>query len=107
MSRIIKIDVVRSELSRIASQDDRADIFSPTMQACWSFARISVIGKLRMQASDYDELIKSLRQIPTGAGEAFFRNFVSRESSGFQSNGQLKANRDVIQILERRRLKIV
>ena len=107
MSRITKIDVVRSELSRIASHNDRADTCSPTMQACWSFTRIRVIGKLRMQAFDYNELIESLRQIPTGAGEAFFWNFISGESSGLQSDGQLKANGNVIQILERRRLKIV
>ena len=107
MSKITKIDTVRNELSRIASHHDRADIFSPTMRACWSFPRVMVIGKLKMQAFDYDALLETLSQVPTGAGEMFFWNTVRAESlNGFGERAGVKSG-VIIQLYQRGQLKKV
>ena len=105
MSKITKIDSVRKELSRIASHKDRADIYSPMMRACWSFPRVMVIGKLRMQPFEFEELIDILENVPSQAGEEFFWNFAvggiraaRRECSKAQATV-------VVQLHEHRRLK--
>jgi hypothetical protein len=72
MANITKIGMVREELSRIASTEDRQDVVAPTMKASWSFARMMVIGKLKMQTFDFDSLLEILKTIPNGAGEAQF-----------------------------------
>ena len=107
MFKITKIDAVRSELSRIASQKDRADIFSPTMRACWSFPRVMVIGKLRMQPFNFDELVDALGKIPPKAGEAFFWNFVSGNNADVDRTCPRTQRGVVVQLQEHRRLKKV
>jgi hypothetical protein len=72
MAKITKIGMVRGELSRIASAEDRKDQIAPTMKASWSFTRMMVIGKLKMQTFDFDSLLEILKTIPDGAGEAQF-----------------------------------
>ena len=74
MAKITKIGMVREELSRIASTDDRQDAVTPTMKASWSFTRMMVIGKLKMQTFDFDSLRELLKTIPDGAGEKQFWN---------------------------------
>ena len=107
MSKITKIDVVRAELSRIASHRDRADIFSPTMRACWSFPRVMIIGKLKMQPFDFEELVEVLGDIPSEAGEAFFWNFVSGNNTEVDRTSPRSQRGVVVQLQERRRLKKV
>jgi hypothetical protein len=107
MSKITKIDTVRAELLRIASHKDRADIISPTMRACWAFPRVMIIGKLRMQPFDFDELNYMLAKIPTGAGEAFFWNFVSGKNVDSDRNSRIERNRVVVRLQDYRELKKV
>ena len=105
MSKITKIDAVRAELSRIASRKDRADIFCPTMRACWSLPRVMVIGKMWTQSFEFDELVRILERTPSGAGEAFFWNFVS--GHGADQIGAKKQRGVVVQLHEHRKLKKV
>ena len=105
MSKITKIDVVRAELSRIASHKDRADIFSPTMRACWSFPRVMVIGKLRMQPFEFDELIDILENVPSQAGEEFFWNFALGGIVAIRRDCQNTRLGVVVQLHAHRRLK--
>ncbi len=105
MSKITKIDTVRNELSRIASHHDRADIFSPTMRACWSFPRVMVIGKLRMQPFEFDELIDILENVPSQAGEEFFWNFALGGIRAVRRDCPKAPSRVVVQLCEHRRFK--
>ena len=105
MSKITKIDVVRAELSRIASNKDRADIFSPTMRACWSFPRVMVIGKLRMQPFEFEELIDILANVPSQAGEEFFWNFAVGGINAGRNHNPKTPFGVVVQLHEHRRLK--
>ena len=105
MSKITKIDVVRAELSRIASHKDRADVYSPTLRACWSFPRVMVIGKLRMQRFDFDELIDILENVPSKAGEEFFWNFAVGGNRPPRRDCPKAALGVVVQLDEHRRLK--
>jgi hypothetical protein len=102
MSKITKIDTVRAELSRIASLTDRADIFSPTMRACWSFPRVMVIGKFGMRAFEFEELIDILENVPSQAGEEFFWNFALGSVVHARQKPTLGV---VVQLHEHRRLK--
>jgi len=77
MAKITKIDVIRNELGRISSEEDRRDLISPTMKACWSFTRVMVIGKLQRQLFDYDVLREFLKTHPTGSGESYFWSTVN------------------------------
>jgi hypothetical protein len=72
MRKITKIDRIREELERIASAEDRRDVVTPTMRASWSFTRILIIGKLKVQTFDFDFLEEKLKAIPTAVGEARF-----------------------------------
>jgi hypothetical protein len=81
MAKITKIGMVRDELDRIASAEDRQDLVVPTMKASWSFTRMMVIGKLKMQAFDFDVLQELLKKVPTGAGEMQFWHEVDAANS--------------------------
>jgi hypothetical protein len=105
MSKITKIDTVRAELSRIASRNDRIDMFSPIMRACWSFPRVMVIGKLRIQPFEFDELIDILENVPSQAGEEFFWNFALGGIVPVRRDCQKKPLGVVVQLHEHRRLK--
>ena len=72
MVKITKIGLIREELSRIASVEDRMDPVAPTMMASWSFTRVMIIGKLKMQAFDFDFLQEIFKKAPDGVGEAKF-----------------------------------
>ena len=99
MPKESKIGSIRDELSRIASRDDRQDIFSPTMMASWSYTRVLVIGKTKMDAFDFDVLSEILKRIPSGAGEVYFWNTVgSTDQSVFGE--KLDRECQVIQLRE-------
>ena len=72
MKKISKIESVREDLRRIASDEDRRNLCAPTMLASWSFTSFVVIGKTRIQAFDYEVLKPILRRIPNKSGEEFF-----------------------------------
>jgi hypothetical protein len=76
MAKVTKIEVVRNELDRIASAEDRLDAVVPTMKACWSFTRAMVIGKMKSQPFEYDVLLALLKGVPSGTGEAGFWQIV-------------------------------
>ena len=72
MAKPTKIDLIREEFQRIASREDRKDLVTPVMLACWSFTKVMVLGRTRSQALDFDFLQDVLRKVPTGSGEAMF-----------------------------------
>ena len=92
MAKITKIDLIRNELGRIASAEDRRDLVSPTMKACWSFTRVMVIGKIQRQLFDYDVLKEFLKNHPTGSGEDYFWSIVN--ATNFKELAE-KMNRNV------------
>jgi hypothetical protein len=96
MRKITKIDGIREELERIASAEDRRDVFTPTMRASWSFTRVLVIGKLKVQAFDFDFLEEKLKRIPTGLGEARF--WLAIESTNPESDLKQPREGVVIQL---------
>lgn len=66
------IDLIRDEFQRIASREDRQDLVTPVMLACWSFTKVMVLGRSRSQALDFDFLQDVMRKVPTGSGQAIF-----------------------------------
>ncbi len=76
MAKITKIDLIRNELRRISSCEDRLDPITPTMTACWSFAKVMILGKTRSQAFDFDYACDILTKVPTGSGESTFWRIV-------------------------------
>ena len=89
MAKITKIGMVREELNRIASAEDRQDVVAPTMKASWSFTRMMVIGKLKMQTFDFDALLEILKTIPDGAGEAQFWTDVDSMNAAEPTKGPI------------------
>lgn len=82
MLKVTKIDVIRNELARIASTEDRLDPIAPTMKASWSFTRVMVIGKIKSQAFGYALLQEILKETPAGSGEVNFWRTI--ESTNFE-----------------------
>ena len=76
MPKPTKIGEIRSELRRIASDQDRENLIVPTMLASWSFEKIVVLGNLERRSFDFESLKTFLKIIPSGAGEKFFWNVV-------------------------------
>lgn len=72
MVKLNKIDLIRNELYRISSKEDRQDLVAPTMVAYWSYTRVMVLGKIRNQAINFDFLLEALKRLPTGSGEENF-----------------------------------
>ena len=104
MLKITKIDVIRNELARIASAEDRLDPIAPTMKASWSFTRVMVIGKIKSQAIGYDLLQVILKGIATGSGEANFWQTI--ESTNFDELAEkLKRELEVNQLKDHQQPK--
>lgn len=104
MAKFSKIDLIRDELCRIASKEDRQDFIAPTMMAYWSYTRVMVLGKIRNQAIDFDLLIEILKKVPAGSGEEnFWRTLDSVNSVVLDE----KVNREceVIQLLDYKKLR--
>jgi len=72
MAKSNKIDLIRNELCRIASNEDRQDLIAPTMRAYWSYTRVMVLGKIRNQSIEFDLIIEILKKVPAGSGEENF-----------------------------------
>ncbi len=72
MAKQSKIDQIRNELCRIASDKDKLDLVVPTMKAYWSCTRVIVLGKTRNQAFDFDVIKAILKRLKTGTGEENF-----------------------------------
>jgi len=104
MAKITKIDLIRDELNRIASPDDRKDIYAPAMKASWSFSRVMIIGKLRMQGFDFNGVLEILKSVPNQAGEIYFWRTVE-STDLFALEARQRPECEVIQLSNYRQAK--